>query len=213
LGDLEPLLDERDLLFPDRLASDDVRKKTEALDQLAARLLQIAKARLPDDHERRRRIRSAVWLTVAAVSIAVSAIFFLLPKNLARHRPVLSSSRAFDTVPEAAVDGDNFTAYGFHSALEGSPWLSIDLGHPHRLTRVKIYGRGDCCYDQSIPLALEISEDGVAFREIAERTSPFSRRSPWIVEGLSTEARFVRLRTKRSSYLVLTEVEVYGSSR
>ena len=147
------------------------------------------------------------------MSCSGARFFFFLPKNLARHRPALSASRLFDTVPEAAVDGDTFTSFGFHSGLEDSPWLSIDLGQTYRLSKVKVYGRGDCCYDQSIPLlALEISENGVDFREIWRSAHPSFPDLHLGTRGFC-EARFVRLRTKRCLDLVLTEVEVYGSAK
>ena len=71
-------------------------------------------------------------------------------------------------------------------------------------------GRGDCCFDQSIPLAIEVSDDGVTYREMARRTSPFSQKEPWVVALPRVAARFVRLRTLRHSVLVVSELEVYG---
>ena len=88
--------------------------------------------------------------------------------------------------------------------------MAIDLGRNVAITRVKVYGRGDCCFDQSIPLAVETSMDGVTYTKIGERTEQFSQFSPWVVKPTSVVARYVRLRTLRNSVLVMSEVEVYG---
>jgi hypothetical protein len=146
-----------------------------------------------------------------AVTIALIA-WALAPANLALHKPATSSSSGFDTTPSGATDGDKFTRFGFHSAEEDSPWLSIDLQRPYEISAVKIYGRGDCCFDQSVPLALEVSDDGTTYRQIAERTQSFSQSDPWIVRPDRTLARFVRLHVMRRSYLVVSEVVVNGRS-
>jgi hypothetical protein len=95
--------------------------------------------------------------------------------------------------------------------LEDSPWLSIDLGRAFAITRVKVFGRGDGYYDQSIPLALEVSDDGTTYQQIALRNDPFSEYDPWVVRPSALVTRYLRLRTMRHSYLVLGEVEVNGS--
>jgi hypothetical protein len=78
------------------------------------------------------------------------------------------------------------------------------------LERVEAYGRADCCFDQSVPLAFEVSLDGKKYRRISERTELFTQSNPWVIPGQGEIARFVRFRTLRKTYLVLAEVEVYG---
>jgi hypothetical protein len=134
----------------------------------------------------------------------------LSPKSVAKGKPAVSSSTMFGTLPAAAVDGSKSGAYGFHSGLEDSPWLSIDLGRRYAITGIKVYGRGDGIYDQSIPLALEVADDDASYRALATRTEPFSADDPWVLRPAGVVARFVRLRTMRKSYLVLGEVEVFG---
>jgi len=116
----------------------------------------------------------------------------------------------FSTLPEGAVDGSHRGQYGFHSSLEESPWLSIDLRARYAIKTVKVFGRGDGYYDQSIPLALETSDDGTTYRAIATRAEPFSADDPWVIPTDNLVTRFLRLHTLRRSYLVLGEVEVYG---
>ena len=76
---------------------------------------------------------------------------------------------------------------------------------------MKVQGRGDGWYDQSIPLLLEVSDDDKAYREVARRTIPFSEDAPWNVALDGVKARFVRLRADHDGYLVLGEVSVYGT--
>jgi hypothetical protein len=119
---------------------------------------------------------------------------------------------ALDTTPAGAVDGSTSGLFGFHSALEEAPWLAIDLGAPHAIDRIVVFGRGDAHNSQSIPLSLEASNDGVAYGPIAVRTEPFSAASPWVIsfKGAPLSTRHVRLRAQRRAYLVLGEVEVFG---
>jgi hypothetical protein len=130
--------------------------------------------------------------------------------NLARQASVTSSSRDFDTRPENVTDGYRYGQLGFHSAVEKSAWLELDLGRPQVITRVQAYGRGDCCFDQSVPLALEVSDDGADYRRVAVLKRPFTQYDPWVIRPQALVARFVRFRTLRRAPLVLSEVEVYG---
>jgi hypothetical protein len=112
------------------------------------------------------------------------------------------------------VDGSRRSAYGFHSQLEDSPWVSIDLGRSYAITRIEVFGRSDAGpYDQSIPLALETSQTGADYGILASRTEPFSDSDPWVIKPAPPlVTRYLRLRTTRRSYLVLSEVEVYGNA-
>ena len=107
--------------------------------------------------------------------------------------------------------GSKNGVYGYHSLLEDSPWLAIDLGRPFAIRKIKVFGRGDGYYDQSIPLALEASDDGTNYQQFALRSETFSEYDPWVVEPSALVTRYLRLRTMRHSCLVLGEVEVNGS--
>jgi F5/8 type C domain len=146
----------------------------------------------------------AVVLPLAWVGAKIFA-----PKNYAFRKPATSSSAAYGTSPDGAVDGIQ-GAYGFHSAMEDMPWWAVDLTHPMTVTRIVVYGRGDCCYDQSIPLDLEVSDDGKTYRKIAARNDEFSSSNPWVVKPDSLVTRFIRLHVQRHAYLVFSEVEVNG---
>lgn len=162
-----------------------------------------------------RRVR----LSAAALSAVGLAVWFaasmISPKNVALNKPAKSSSTDFDTSPAGAVDGEKDGRFGFHSlrAGEDSPWLSIDLGRLYDITKIKVFGRGDCCFELSVPLALEVSDDGVSFRTVAQRPEPFSEYDPWLINPAPLVTRFVRLRNEHHGWLVLSEVEVYGKPK
>lgn len=182
----------------------ELRKFGEAVHWLAGQL----ELRTPFEIGLRQAQRVSVALVVLGVLAWGSGATLFHPQNLARHKSVQSSSAAYDTRPSGAVDGIRYGQLGFHSGSEHAPWLVVDLERVTAVREVRVYGRADCCFDQSVPLALETSNDGVTFNEVARRTKPFTQYEPWIVR-LATSARFVRLRTHRQSVLVLSELEIY----
>lgn len=194
----------------ERLPSETARSAVDGLESATRWLATFIETRSPARLRLIRRMRLA-GAALAALGLTVwVARWAFSPPNLALHRPARSSSVNFDTQAAGAVDGELNGRFGFHSQEEDSPWLSIDLERPCLLKAVEIYGRGDCCYDQSIPLALEVSDDGKSYRPIAERTTPFDEYDPWVVKPVGERARFVRLRAKHHGLLVLGEVVVHG---
>jgi hypothetical protein len=178
----------------------------DALDASARWLSRLIDVRLPRDVRTARLVR----VTGAAVLLGYLVIRLMTPTNVALHKPVTASGVAYGTSPSGAVDGDKKGTFGFHSDVEDAPWLCVDLVSPFKITKIRVLGRGDCCFDQSIPLVLEVSSDGATFDKLAERTEAFSQADPWVVKPSTTVARFVRLRTERRSALVLSEVEIFG---
>ena len=170
---------------------------------------------MTDDHgalRRAARRASAPALAPRALLLAALAAWSCWPEpNLAREAQVSASSTDFDTTAAGAIDGFRYGQLGFHSGLERSPWLALDLGGPREIARVEAYGRGDCCFEQSLPLVLEVSDDGVEYRALSTREKPFTQYEPWIFRpSEELVARFVRLRSQGKKLLVLSEVEVYG---
>jgi hypothetical protein len=157
---------------------------------------------------RRMRLTAAALATLALVGGAARWAFS--PPNLALHKPARASSLNFDTQASGVVDGELNGRFGYHSQEEDSPSLTVDLERPCLLKTVEIYGRGDCCYDQSLPLILEVSDDDKSYRTMAKRTTSFSEYDPWVVKPGGEKARFVRLRADHHGLLVLGEVVVHG---
>jgi F5/8 type C domain len=185
--------------------SSEVSEFARAVHWLAERL----DLRTPLSIQLHRASRVGIALAILAVLLSVIVAWAFPPVDLALNKPVRASSHAYDTMPEGAVDGIRYGQLGFHSANDATPWLIVDLGRVTTVREVKVVGRAECCYDQAIPLAVEVSQDGKAFTEIARRTEPFTQYEPWVVRPGPTRARYIRLRTLRHSYLVLSELEVY----
>jgi hypothetical protein len=183
------------------------------LDRVVDWAIRVLDRPTPEQRRVQRRIRlSALGLVVLLASAAGVAWFRRLP-NLALGRPAAASSVAFGATPDKAVDGIRYGALGFHSGGPGADWWSVDLGRAYALERVEAYGRADCCFDQSVPLGFEVSLDGKKYRRVAQRTEAFRQSDPWVIPGEGVVARFIRFRTLRKTYLVLSEVEVYGRPR
>jgi hypothetical protein len=184
-------------------AADEFEKLTdwllEATDVRSGRSLEVSRV---------VRIASCAALLVGMLGYLGFRI--LSPKNLALYKPVTATATAYDTTFEGAVDGEKNGTFGYCSIETDSPSLTIDLTRAYALDRIKVYGRGDCCYGQSIPLLLELSDDGLKFRKVGERTEEFTESRPWVVSLPSEVGRYIRLTTQRRSYLVLGEVEAFG---
>jgi len=204
------LLIAADPLAFDRLSAEEAARNVDAIDAATLWLFGLVEARSPRQLKRTRVTRQALTAVFACALALSMAMRVFAPKDLALHKPVQATPAGYETTANGAVDGEKNGRFGFHSEETDSPFLRIDLEKVFSVKTIKVFGRGDCCFDQSIPLALEVSTDGVSFRKIAERTVPFSEADPWVVDAGALVTRFVRLRVERRAYLVLGEVEVYG---
>jgi hypothetical protein len=81
------------------------------------------------------------------------------------------------------------------------------LGARYTLSYAEIYGRGDGSFDQNLPLDVELSDDGTAFRRGGACKDVFMQATPCVVSLAHERARFVRL---SATEVVLSEVEVYA---
>ena len=161
------------------------------------------------------RVWLARWLRIGLSAAAVLAVLlagffrYVVATNLALHRPVtVSSSYSEGGVPydpKAVVDG-NTSNIGFHTQRGGQQYVTIDLGTAHRIRTVVAYNRTDCCGEKAIPLRIEVSENGTAYREVALRSKPFD---VWKATFSPVDARYVRLTSLSGDYFHLAEVEVY----
>jgi hypothetical protein len=197
------------------------------LDRAAHALLRIARSlRAGFDCRSAERI---VWSRrgrVAGVSILLAAFAVLTlralmtPPNVARGKIVtMSSLDPRGAVETALVDGvrSGDTAPGaphpdvVQTHREATPWALIDLGKTYALRQVRVYNRDDGFFDEGLPYALDVSVDGLAFTELAQRTIHFGSwwlDPPWVVSLSKVEARYVRVRA--TNYLALSEVEAFA---
>ena len=195
------------------LTSEGSRDAVKPLDRAASALA----APLRADAGRVVRVWLSRWLrvgvSVAAVLVVVAVTVGRDPvvtgPNLALHQPVTMSSRYADGNvghdPRALVDGDTQNL-GFHTDRGGSQHVIIDLGNEHPIRRVVAYNRSDCCAAKAVPLAIEVSTDGAAYQEVAQRQRTFD---VWTATFSPVPARYVKLVNSSGGYFHLAEVEVY----
>lgn len=200
-----------DPLHLDRLSLEETERTRWALDRAASMLRRRVEARSLTN------IRGTRWGRLAALTLLLGYVAadrvqaHFLPINVALHKPVSQSSVA--AVPadgQDIVDGDTGSSFGVHTQLEDSPHVVIDLLGTYFVDRIKVHNRVDGWFDDCLPLVVELSVDGRAYREVARRDTHFGGNSPWVITLHGGAARYVRLRVARRSYLALSEVEVFG---
>jgi hypothetical protein len=204
-------LSSRDPLYFDSLSAEDAERARWALD----RAVTLVRRRV--EGRSLAYVRGARWGRLAAALLIIGYAVFaitravVLPKNIALGKPVHPSSRKL-TPPDGheLVDGDIGTSYGIHTNIEDSPNVVIDLQAKYWIDSVRVYNRVDGWYDDSLPLVVELSQDGTKWDEIGRREQHFDASPPWVVDGRGKPAWFVRVRVARKSYLAISEVEVFG---
>jgi F5/8 type C domain len=107
--------------------------------------------------------------------------------------------------PEKGLCGGFPTRIAFHTHEEMKPWFQIDLAKPVAFSKVWIRNRSDMSQVRAVPLIVEVSLDGITFKQVARKDEKFSE---WTAEFSEATARFVRLRVDRKSILHLEDVRV-----
>ncbi|MGD0528347.1 MAG: discoidin domain-containing protein [Polyangiaceae bacterium] len=204
-------LTSRDALYFDRLDPEDAERARWALDRAASLVRQRVEARSLTN------VRGVRWGRFAALLLVIGYVAFMVtralvfPKNIALGKPVHPSSRKHNPPDgKELVDGEIGTSFGIHTNVEDSPNVVIDLQGRYWIDSVKVYNRVDGWFDDSLPLVVELSQDGNKWDEIGRREEHFDASPPWVVNGRGKPAEFVRVRVARKSYLAISEVEVYG---
>ena len=162
-----------------------------------------------------RRAAKLVWVVGAAFAVGVS--FQLLwpllldlrdGPDLADGRPWTASSIGIRCEPASRNCGGRDRGVFFHTDLETSPWLRIDLGSNTEVSTVKIHNRRDCCSERAVPLLIELSNDGLSWRQVSRREDPFYE---WRASFEPQIAKYVRMRVERRSVLHFEHVSVHGT--
>ncbi|MDH3202277.1 MAG: discoidin domain-containing protein [Myxococcales bacterium] len=184
--------------------------EAEALAGAARALLDVARA--PERQLQRALARRFLRTSVPVLLLALAVVFgaetgarLALGHDLAEGKPWRASSayRGF-SADEGICDG-NRTSIFFHTNREEEPWVELDLGDPTFISRVDVQNRRDCCRDRSFPLAIEGSLDGQEWQVLGRQTEPFSK---WVLEFEPTEARYVRAKALKRTFLHLESLEV-----
>ena len=210
---IKPLLVSSDPLDLDRLSEQETVLRLEQLETTSRWLSDLIDARSSTELKWTRILRLGFAVFTAVALVVIFVVRVTAPKNVALGKPTSASSLNLGTTGAGIVDGMTNGKFGYHSDLDETPWVSIDLGRPHAIKQIKVLGRGDGVYDQAVPLSLEASDDGTTYQQIALRAEPFSESDPWGFQPVALVTRFIRARTLRKSVLVLGEIEVYGSPK
>lgn len=142
-----------------------------------------------------------LWLTLGWISDHSGKV------NMALNCPVTTSSQAagLGTNHQLLVDGDR-TNLGFHTDTGPNQFVIVDLGSIKKFDKVVVYNRTDCCKERAVPVRLEVSDDGVHYQKLADRTEVFD---VWTAKMLRARGRYVRLRLLQVNAFHLSEVEIY----
>jgi hypothetical protein len=164
-----------------------------------------------------RSIRGVYWhrvrvLVAAALLISVTAFgvgwIFATPEgpDLAEGKPWQASS-AYPGYTATGLKPKNPSAGAFFCTNEDvEPWLKIDLRRSQQIGGATVVNRGDCCVERAPPLIIELSSDGQQWREVARTTDKFRT---WKVSFKPSQARYVRLRSLRRTFLHLKDVRIH----
>ncbi len=159
----------------------------------------------------RRRARRG-FLAAIAAGVALALLFAglrvaLRKPDLALGKPWRASSTWARCEPKKRqCGGIHDTGIFFHTLDDASPWLEIDLGAPKRFSSLTVKNRDDCCGDRAVPLIVEVGPDATTWTEVARQDAEFTT---WNPKFAPTEARYVRLRVARKSWLHLAQVAVH----
>lgn len=192
----------------DRGSLEENETRREALDAKIAALLGSLELRTPIALRATRIARLvAIGLLIALVG-SHFARSRLGERNLALGKPVSPSSiRLNPPNPAELVDGRTQGTIGIHTNDEPAPQIVIDLEAVHAIHTIKVYNRGDGWFDDSLPLLVDTSTDGVTYDPVARRTNHFD---VWSMDAGGRAARYVRIRRSDPGYIALNEVEVFG---
>jgi hypothetical protein len=170
----------------------------------------------PRDRAELRAVGAVRGVAVALVAASLLAWWvspLFAKRNVALHKPVRVSAVFPDasSSPAGLTDGVIAGApYGVHTGIAEASWVEVDLLRVYSIDKIKIYNRGDGFGDDGLPMTLQVSEDGRAFKDVETRTTTFEQTAPWIAKGHGRAARYVRVRGARGKYVALSELEVYG---
>jgi hypothetical protein len=174
---------------------------------------------LLEELDRPTRMWELLWfkrvLRVGLVFVLLGAVVFGTSwarqaaerrNDLAAGKPWRQSSRLNSEGCESPQQScANSPYFFFHTVDENNPSIEIDLGEQRRFSAVRVVNREDCCAERAVPLVVEVSVDQRDWRRVARRDEVFSS---WLAEFSPVDARWLRLRVERQSYLHLASVRV-----
>jgi hypothetical protein len=129
-------------------------------------------------------------------------------------RHLINNSRG-DVEADAAgaVDGIKSGAFGFHTERQKDPWWQVDLQQRYALDRVLVFNRSGA-QERARYLTLQVSPDGRGWQDVYKHDGSLFGGSfdqkPLVIALDDCRGRFVRIQITDSTWMHLSEVEVYG---
>jgi hypothetical protein len=133
--------------------------------------------------------------------------------NLALAGTASQSSLAYRGDPARAIDGNTSGRWSdssvTHTAQTSTPWWRVDLGGAHRVDRVTLWNRTDCCSSRLSNFHVDyLDAEG---KVIVSREHP-GQAAPTTEIALSARGvHAVRVQLNGSNFLSLAEVQVWGA--
>ncbi|MDX2011472.1 MAG: discoidin domain-containing protein [Myxococcaceae bacterium] len=128
------------------------------------------------------------------------------PVDLAAGKPRSQSSVLPNCPVALGVCTGAPTRIIFCTEHEQRPWYQIDLGEPTDFSRLTVVNRSDMLPERAVPLVVQVSDDGVTFRDVARREAVFDT---WRADLGQQRARFVRLFVDKAVIFHLDAVRVH----
>jgi hypothetical protein len=192
------------------LAERDQEAAAMLLRQVASRTLEVRckKKRAYERIALKRVLRFALSVTVLLGLVLGATALLPEKRNIAAGKPWTTSSKLYECHPQKNECGGVETKMFFCTKEESNPWFQYDLGSKTRVSSMTIVNRQDGgVQSRAVPLIVEVSDDGKTFREVIRRSEEFST---WKPKFASQEARYVRLRVAKKSFLHLEAVRIHS---
>jgi hypothetical protein len=143
--------------------------------------------------------------------------------SVARGKPASQSSQAYAAPAGRAVDGNSDGDYNrgsvTHTDSEREAWWQVDLGVSHRIDRVAVWNRTDCCAERLSKFYVLVSDAPFSASSLQAVLSQ-PGVSHYYVDGVAARpteiriartGRYVRVQLTGTNFLSLAEVDVVGA--
>jgi F5/8 type C domain len=193
------------------LPADEQRRAAERLERLARRLIEESRRPVTQLEEIRIQRFVGIVLAIACVlAVVVGTVAGIRrltrPVDLAVGAAWKTSSEWAKCHPAAGECAGMITNILFHTKEDQSPWFEYDFGKPIRFSSITVVNRQDDVPERAVPLIAEVSNDHVHYTEVARRNQLFST---WKPKFPTQQARYLRLRVARKTWLHLEAVRVH----
>jgi hypothetical protein len=149
-----------------------------------------------------------VVLLGVAIAASWSAVAGYLPERPNRLGGVIwraSSTYPGCDLPRHLCNGARVDIF-FHTLDDDSPWIEFDLDTAKHISEVEVKNiRIAPFQERATPLLVEVSVDHLSWTEVARHDAAFAT---WTAQFPSHEARYVRLRVPRKTFLHLENVSI-----